>query len=196
NLDAKLRGKMRAELKHMQHQLGITTIYVTHDQIEAMTLAHRVAIMRDGVLQQLGTPKEVYADPANLFVAGFIGSPGMNFLSAHYVPGENGASARLGDGTLIGLSRDCGLAADAPITVGIRPEHVVLSDADGAGVDAGVELIEPTGFGTILHLTHHGLPFKVFTIDRSLLNAGPAVKVSFPSAHVHVFDSEGDRVTA
>ena len=78
NLDAKLRGFMRAELKHMQHDLGVTTIYVTHDQVEAMTLAHRIAIMEQGVLQQIGTPREVYDHPANLFVAGFMGSPPMN----------------------------------------------------------------------------------------------------------------------
>ncbi len=81
NLDAKLRGFMRAELKRMQHELGVTTIYVTHDQVEAMTLAHRVAIMDRGVLQQIGTPREVYDRPANLFVAGFMGSPPMNFLA-------------------------------------------------------------------------------------------------------------------
>ena len=84
NLDAKLRGYMRAELKHMQHRLGITTIYVTHDQIEAMTLAHRVALLEKGVLQQLDTPANIYNSPANLFVAGFIGSPPMNFLKARF----------------------------------------------------------------------------------------------------------------
>jgi multiple sugar transport system ATP-binding protein len=83
NLDAKLRGHRRAELKHMQHQLGITTIYVTHDQIEAMTLGHRVAVLHQGRLQQIGSPHRIYDDPANIFVAGFVGSPPMNF-----VPGE------------------------------------------------------------------------------------------------------------
>ena len=93
NLDAKLRIQMRAELKHLQHELAVTTVYVTHDQIEAMTLAHRVAIMNEGVLQQLGTPRNIYNEPANLFVAGFIGSPGMNLL-----PGElqNGRFGRPG----------------------------------------------------------------------------------------------------
>ena len=88
NLDAKLRGYMRAELKHMQHQLGITTIYVTHDQIEAMTLAHRVALLEKGVLQQLDTPANIYNAPANLFVAGFIGSPPMNFLEGELAEGR------------------------------------------------------------------------------------------------------------
>src|SRR3984957_14801263 len=88
NLDAKLRGYMRAELKHMQHQLGITTIYVTHDQIEALTLAHRVALIEKGVLQQLDTPANMYNAPANLFVAGFIGSPPMNFLNGALVEGR------------------------------------------------------------------------------------------------------------
>jgi multiple sugar transport system ATP-binding protein len=88
NLDAKLRGYMRAELKHMQHQLGITTIYVTHDQVEAMTLAHRVALLEKGVLQQLDTPANIYNAPANLFVAGFIGSPPMNFLDGDLADGR------------------------------------------------------------------------------------------------------------
>ena len=88
NLDAKLRGYMRAELKHMQHQLGITTIYVTHDQVEAMTLAHRVALLEKGVLQQLDTPANIYNAPANLFVAGFIGSPPMNFLDGELKDGR------------------------------------------------------------------------------------------------------------
>ncbi|WP_349366337.1 MAG: sn-glycerol-3-phosphate ABC transporter ATP-binding protein UgpC [Nitratireductor rhodophyticola] len=196
NLDARLREQMRAEIKKLHGDLGATSIYVTHDQIEAMTLADRIVAMHGGVVQQVGSPLDLYDRPANLFVAGFIGSPGMNFLSAHYVPGENGASVRLGDGTLIALPQKYALAADEPVTVGIRPEHVELSDADGTGVDAGVELIEPTGFGTILHLMHHGLPFKVFTVDRTHLNAGPTVKVSFPPGHLHLFDGEGDRVTS
>ncbi|TIX36997.1 MAG: ABC transporter ATP-binding protein, partial [Mesorhizobium sp.] len=87
NLDAKLRGHMRSELKRLQADLGVTTIYVTHDQIEAMTLAHRVAIMNRGVVQQIATPRQIYDDPANLFVAGFIGSPPMNFLQGELVQG-------------------------------------------------------------------------------------------------------------
>ena len=88
NLDAKLRGHMRAELKHLQQELGVTTIYVTHDQIEAMTLAHRIAVMNQGVVQQIGAPREIYRNPANLFVAGFIGAPPMNFIEGELADGR------------------------------------------------------------------------------------------------------------
>ncbi|MEM9845591.1 MAG: ABC transporter ATP-binding protein [Pseudomonadota bacterium] len=137
NLDAKLRGNMRAELKHMQSELGITTIYVTHDQIEAMTLAHRVAIMKDGVLQQLGTPKEVYSDPANLFVAGFMGSPPMNFVSGkiegqHFDTGSRKIAAH-------------GIPDTASALFGFRPEDCrVVAQGEGL-LDATVFTVEMTG---------------------------------------------------
>ncbi len=119
NLDAKLRGHMRAELKHMQHELGITTIYVTHDQIEAMTLAHRVAILEKGVLQQLDTPRNIYNDPANLFVAGFIGSPPMNFLKGEVKGGKFSASSGS-----IGTSTKGDVAK---AVLGVRPEDARIT---------------------------------------------------------------------
>jgi len=137
NLDAKLRGNMRAELKHMQNTLGITTIYVTHDQIEAMTLAHRVAVMKDGALQQLGSPKEVYSDPANLFVAGFMGSPPMNFIEGRIA---NGAFAAPG----IGLPAP-GIADRPGVTLGFRPEDCTVVDAGAGRIDAQVFTLEMTG---------------------------------------------------
>ena len=188
NLDARLREQMRAEIKKLHGDLKATSIYVTHDQIEAMTLADRIVAMHGGVVQQVGSPLELYDRPANLFVAGFIGSPGMNFLDATYQAG----GLVLKDGTIIALSASPNLPDGAKVTLGIRPEHVVLS-ADNSGIGADVELVEPTGFGIILHLSLHGLPFKVFTLNREVLKAGPTVKVIFPSQHVHVFDSEGKR---
>jgi multiple sugar transport system ATP-binding protein len=188
NLDARLREQMRAEIKKLHGDLKATSIYVTHDQIEAMTLADRIVAMHGGVVQQVGSPLELYDRPANLFVAGFIGSPGMNFLEAVY---ENG-TAKLKDGTSIALSSALSLADGDKITLGIRPEHVVMS-AEDTGMKASVELIEPTGFGIILHLSLHGLPFKIFTLNREALTAGPEVGVSFPAQHLHVFDSKGDR---
>lgn len=142
NLDAKLRGNMRAELKHMQSALGITTIYVTHDQIEAMTLAHRVAIMKDGEIQQLGTPKQVYADPANLFVAGFMGSPPMNFVEGAIAggrftaPGVSLAAPGLGDNTAV--------------TLGFRPEDCTVVPAGAGQLDAQVYTVEMTGDQTLI----------------------------------------------
>ena len=120
NLDAKLRGYMRAELKHMQHELGVTTIYVTHDQVEAMTLAHRVAVMDHGVLQQIGTPREVYDRPANLFVAGFMGSPPMNFVRGRIESGRF-------EGHGVSLPLDGG-AAGGDAVLGFRPEDAEIVD--------------------------------------------------------------------
>ncbi|SCW86780.1 multiple sugar transport system ATP-binding protein [Rhizobium mongolense subsp. loessense] len=187
NLDARLREQMRAEIKKLHADLKATSIYVTHDQIEAMTLADRIVAMHGGVVQQVGSPLELYDRPANLFVAGFIGSPGMNFLDATCET----SGVRLKDGTLIPLSAPLALSSGAKVTLGIRPEHVVMSDQ--GGMRAKVELVEPTGFGIILHLSLHGLPFKVFTLDREALTAGPEVGVSFPAQHLHLFDSEGNR---
>ncbi|WFU12712.1 sn-glycerol-3-phosphate ABC transporter ATP-binding protein UgpC (plasmid) [Rhizobium sp. CB3090] len=188
NLDARLREQMRAEIKKLHGDLKATSIYVTHDQIEAMTLADRIVAMHGGVVQQVGSPLELYDRPANLFVAGFIGSPGMNFLDATYETG----GLKLKDGTIVPLSAVPNLPAGAKVTLGVRPEHVVLS-TDGSGISADAELIEPTGFGIILHLSLHGLPFKVFTLNREVLKAGPKVNVIFPSQHLHVFDSDGRR---
>jgi multiple sugar transport system ATP-binding protein len=190
NLDARLREQMRAEIKKLHGDLKATSIYVTHDQIEAMTLADRIVAMHGGVVQQVGSPLELYDRPANLFVAGFIGSPGMNFLEASY---ENGG-AKLKDGTVVPLLSPLSLANGSKITLGIRPEHVVMSSG-GAGMSADVELIEPTGFGIILHLSLHGLPFKVFTLNREALTAGPKVNVTFPAEHLHIFDEAGNRAS-
>jgi multiple sugar transport system ATP-binding protein len=193
NLDARLREQMRAEIKKLHGDLKATSIYVTHDQIEAMTLADRIVAMHAGVVQQVGSPLDLYDRPANLFVAGFIGSPGMNFLEATYeISGEN-AAIRLKDGTLVALRGPAPLANGAPVTLGIRPEHVVMTK-DGTGMTAEVELIEPTGFGIILHLKVHNLPFKIFTLDREALKAGSSIHVSFPQQYLHVFDDIGNRV--
>ncbi|MGO4198068.1 ABC transporter ATP-binding protein [Rhizobium sp. YAF28] len=189
NLDARLREQMRAEIKKLHGDLKATSIYVTHDQIEAMTLADRIVAMHGGVVQQVGSPLELYDRPANLFVAGFIGSPGMNFLEASYEAG----GVKLKDGTIVPLNTSLPLSNGEKVTLGIRPEHVVMTN-DGAGIAADVELVEPTGFGIILHLSLHGLPFKIFTLDREALTAGPNVNVTFPAKHLHVFNGEGNRV--
>ncbi len=142
NLDAKLRGQMRAELKHLQHELNITTIYVTHDQIEAMTLASRVAIMNDGVLQQIDTPKNIYNNPANLFVAGFIGSPSMNFIKGDI---ENGQF--VANGCLIkNIEKD----PMKDVILGIRPEDMEIVTHDPSHIQAMIYSIELTGEQTIV----------------------------------------------
>ncbi|MCM2474158.1 sn-glycerol-3-phosphate ABC transporter ATP-binding protein UgpC [Rhizobium sp. CG5] len=192
NLDARLREQMRAEIKKLHADLGATSIYVTHDQIEAMTLADRIVAMHGGVVQQVGTPLDLYDRPANLFVAGFIGSPGMNFFEGRYLVSGDQADIRLVDGTMIPAPILAGFESGSTATLGIRPEHVVISDAGKTAAE--VELIEPTGFGIILHLKVHGLPFKVFTLDRDVLKAGPTIRVDFPVSHLHLFDEAGRRV--
>ena len=141
NLDANLRGQMRAELKHLQHELNITTVYVTHDQIEAMTLASRVAIMNDGV-QQIDTPKNIYNNPANLFVAGFIGSPSMNFIKGDI---ENGQF--VANGCLIkNIEKD----PMKDVILGIRPEDMEIVTQDPSHIQAMIYSIELTGEQTIV----------------------------------------------
>jgi multiple sugar transport system ATP-binding protein len=188
NLDARLREQMRAEIKKMHADLKATSIYVTHDQIEAMTLADRIVAMHGGVVQQVGSPLELYDRPANLFVAGFIGSPGMNFLEVVYRDG----AAILSDGTGIRLKPPINVEEGNRVTLGIRPEHVMIT-AEG-GIPAKVELAEPTGFGIILHLSIHDVPVKVFTLNRQVLTMGKEITVSFPAEHIHLFNNEGTRI--
>ncbi|MFC0246070.1 ABC transporter ATP-binding protein [Falsochrobactrum ovis] len=192
NLDARLREQMRAEIKKLHAELKATSIYVTHDQIEAMTLADRIVAMHGGVVQQVGAPLELYDRPANLFVAGFIGSPGMNFLEVTYYEQNGGPRLKLTDGAELSLLHPMQLNHGARATLGIRPEHVQFEEA--GGIAASVDLIEPTGFGIILHLSVHGLPFKIFTTDRAALDAKGSIHVSFPAQHLHLFDEQGNRV--
>lgn len=191
NLDARLREQMRAEIKKLHADLGVTSIYVTHDQIEAMTLADRIVAMNRGVVQQVGTPLELYDTPTNLFVAGFIGSPGMNFLNGTYQEMPEGAAVILEDGVSIPITKR-NLKSGDTVTLGIRPEHVAISD-DGQWA-ADVDLVEPTGFGTILHMVVHGQRFKVFTLDRAAVTSRTGMRVDFPDKYTHLFNHSGARI--
>jgi len=157
NLDAKLRVQMRAEITELQATLGATMIFVTHDQTEAMTMAQRVAVLRHGVLQQVGPPQLLYAEPANLFVAEFIGSPAMNLLAGRVEQADAGAAIVLGDRASVPVDGDGatdGLVAGRDVIVGVRPEHVAIAtgDAPGARLPGRVRLVEPLGAETIVHL--------------------------------------------
>ncbi|MBV8918296.1 ABC transporter ATP-binding protein [Bradyrhizobium sp.] len=165
NLDAKLRVDMRAEIKKLHQRVGKTTIYVTHDQVEAMTLASRIAVMHQGSVQQFDIPKRVYARPANTFVAGFMGSPSMNFLDGRLAARDGGAlcvEIPLADGSVaaLPLARPPATApADGKVVLGIRPEHLYRYDAELkakkpalARLTAPVELVEPTGAETVANL--------------------------------------------
>jgi multiple sugar transport system ATP-binding protein len=158
NLDSRLRIDMRAELKHLQHELSVVTIYVTHDQVEAMTLASRIAILKDGVLQQFDTPSEVYRHPANLFVAGFVGSPSMNLLPANLLPAHS-ARSRLSIGSLsINLTQEQqSLIGARKVTVGIRPEDIDFSTTAQPGyTPARVWVTEDLGNETLIRLSLDG----------------------------------------
>jgi multiple sugar transport system ATP-binding protein len=190
NLDARLREHMRAEIKKLHRELGATSIYVTHDQIEAMTLADRIVAMNGGHVQQMGSPLELYDRPANLFVAGFIGSPAMNMFPALFSRRE-GRPTLVHAGFSLALDHDPALAEGAALTVGIRPEHIAL----GAGpVQGVVDLVEPTGLGTIAHLTLAGTALKAFSLARLPLTIGAIVAMDLPAHRLHLFDAGGVRV--
>jgi multiple sugar transport system ATP-binding protein len=186
NLDAKLRVSTRAQIKNLHHSLKTTTIYVTHDQIEAMTLADRVVVMNKGVVQQVGTPMEIYDRPANTFVAGFIGSPAMNL-----VPGT------IADGVFTGGNiRIEGLSAAArgPITLGFRAEDAALVDAAGQ-IEAPIYSVELLGEATMISMRVGGELVSVKTTKDYRAEIGDAVRVSIPAAACHLFDhSTGQRL--
>jgi multiple sugar transport system ATP-binding protein len=183
NLDAKLRGHMRAELKHMQQSLGITTIYVTHDQIEAMTLAHRVAILEKGVLQQLATPSEIYNNPANLFVAQFIGSPPMNIVKgtlegAHFMAhGEKIAVPVKG--------------AISKAVLGVRPEDCSITASAKGALKAEVYTTELIGDHTLVTVKAGSDLMTVKAPKDYTARSGDKVGISFDKSHLYVFDAEG-----
>jgi multiple sugar transport system ATP-binding protein len=190
NLDARLREQMRGEIKRLHQSLGATSIYVTHDQIEAMTLADRIVAMNAGLVQQVGSPLDLYDRPANLFVAGFIGSPAMNMFGGTYRAADSAFVAH--DNTAIPLGRAYQCADGAPVTLGIRPEHVVVGGGKGAA--APVDLVEPTGFGTILHLRALGADLKAFTLERKTAQVGETTHVTLPPERLHLFDQSGARI--
>ncbi len=173
NLDAQLRVQMRMEIKRLQRRIGTTSIYVTHDQAEAMTLGDRLMVMRAGRVEQIGPPLEVYARPASAFVASFIGTPPMNILPAE----RRGGRLMLGDTVL----PDPVAGPDGPVRLGIRPEHLLPADS---GLPLEVDLVEPLGAETLMHGTLAGAPVTL------RLAAGAAVpaKVALPPEHVHLYD--------
>jgi ABC-type sugar transport system ATPase subunit len=153
NLDAKLRGEMRVEVMTLQRELGVTTIYVTHDQVEAMTMGHRIAVMRDGLLQQCGTPQEVFDRPANVFVAGFLGSPPMNLLTGRIERDGARLACRIGGQSLALGPGQAALATNAgrELTVGVRPEHLEVAPPGAHGLAGACRLIENLGSEQLLH---------------------------------------------
>jgi multiple sugar transport system ATP-binding protein len=206
NLDAKLRVEMRSEIKKLHQRVGKTTIYVTHDQVEAMTLASRIAVMHKGELQQFDVPRIVYDRPANIFVASFMGSPSMNFLSADVV-GEQGMMLRLVDsdrGPLnLGLAAPIARGGDGHVILGIRPEHVSLHQPgraqDGrasAIAPATVEIVEPTGAETMVGLRLAGSQVTARFEPHQAPEVGESVTVSIDMSKACLFDAKTERLIA
>jgi multiple sugar transport system ATP-binding protein len=200
NLDARLREQMRYEIRKLQRDLGTTSIYVTHDQIEAMTMADRIVAMHEGIAQQIGTPADLYDDPANLFVAGFIGSPAMNFIDATLVHERAAAGGVTHSVVMVGAERlgmvqHAGAARkDGRVTVGIRPERIALGNP-AAALATQIELLEPTGLGTVLHLRLAGQRIKMFTTERLTAGVKDAVGIAVHAGDLLLFDpSTGARL--
>jgi len=196
NLDAKLRVQTRTQIASLQRRLGVTTVYVTHDQTEALTMGDRIAVLKDGILQQVGSPRDLYEKPRNVFVAGFIGSPAMNLFPADIAEG----GVRFGT-AVVGAGRDeVGRAHGSQVTVGVRPADLVVSTTRGEGLQVEVDLVEELGADGYLY-GHSDVGGRrtdiVARVDgRIHPNIGDVVYLTPAPGHVHIFDMEtGDRLT-
>jgi multiple sugar transport system ATP-binding protein len=201
NLDAKLRIQTRAELIKLHRRLGITTIYVTHDQVEAMTMGERMAVMKDGVLQQCDTPMNIYNNPANIFVAGFVGTPSMNFIDANLIKSATGYSLDSGEGINIpvasrsGSDESLSAYAGKPVTVGIRPGDIEYKNGatdPSRAISTTVDVVEPMGDVSTLYLTVNGGKHQLIaSLDGETganVKEGDQLNVSIEPDRIHVFD--------
>ncbi|MBL8697977.1 MAG: sn-glycerol-3-phosphate ABC transporter ATP-binding protein UgpC [Alphaproteobacteria bacterium] len=193
NLDAKLRVQMRTEIKRLRERVATTTIYVTHDQVEAMTLADRIVILNHGVIEQIGTPEEVYETPATIFVASFIGAPPMNLL-----PGRLDGDGRitLGDGQLLAMPSSLarrGAAATGEILLGVRPEHLHPASGGAAILQGRAVVVEPLGSDTMVSLDIAGTPLIARLPPRLVRRAGEPVALGAEPGNLHLFDKATGR---
>jgi multiple sugar transport system ATP-binding protein len=195
NLDAKLRVETRANIARLHQRLGTTTVYVTHDQVEAMTMGDRIAVMRDGLLQQVGTPQDLYDHPSNVFVAGFIGSPAMNFTTATLENGglkvgglELGMSGRLSDMIK-------GRAQGSSVLLGFRPEHLDLVETSDASlhIPAKVDVVEFMGNEELLHAQVEGSEIVALVDSDRKVQAGQTVQFTVPAEKLQLFDPETEK---
>lgn len=190
NLDAQLRSELRVEIKRLHQRLGATMIYVTHDQIEALTLADRIAVMKDGIIQQLDAPDEIFFRPRNIYVASFIGSPRMNFFDVTL--GGTGAAPRL---TLAGQEMDFsgygfaeGASRTGAATLGLRPEHIATVGPQEPGFDVPVDLVEPMGSESVVWSRLAGTPFSIVIRNVERPKVGDTIRVSIDPALANLFD--------
>ncbi|MDB5529463.1 MAG: ugpC 3 [Devosia sp.] len=194
NLDAKLRVAMRAEIKLLHQSVQTTSVYVTHDQIEAMTLADRLVVLNKGVIEQQGTPLELYSNPCNMFVAGFIGSPAMNFLQGEIVEEGGQKVARLGGGARLPLPAGSSHAATArQVTLGLRPEHLTMQA--GGPLTGSITMTEPTGAQTLVYFDVGGTLVTALVEGDTPLRVGDQFACGVNPGRIHAFDSAtGNRI--
>ena len=191
NLDAKLRVTMRIEIKELHQRLKTTIVYVTHDQIEAMTMANKIVVMRDGRVEQIGKPLELYDRPVNLFVAGFIGSPAMNFLTGK-IASRNGKQVVVTDQGIDLPVQGVKAEAGRAVTYGIRPEHITIGEG---GIPVDVSVFEPTGSETLIFGRVGGVPIDALIRERIEEEPGKTMPFRIDTRRVHIFDqSTGQRI--
>jgi multiple sugar transport system ATP-binding protein len=187
NLDAKLRVQMRTEIRELHQRLATTSIYVTHDQIEAMTMADKIVVMRDGVVEQIGDPLSLYDHPVNTFVAGFIGSPAMNMIPGLARLNGNGAIVEFAGGVSLPTPIGARAADGQAVLYGVRPEHCRLTDR--AGLPADVVVVEPTGADTQLYCRFNGQELTSLVRDRVSCRPGDRVGLDPDPTRAHLFDA-------
>jgi len=199
NLDAKLRVYMRTELKRLQKELGVTTVYVTHDQVEAMTMADKIAIMNQGTLQQVGTPSEVFNSPANVFVAGFIGTPPMNFIDCT-LREEDGVYILDAGAFTLGISHSLGevikkKSTSTEVILGIRPENIIITEEPETknSIKTEVYVVEPLGSEVIIDLKIDGNIIKAKSSEELKLAIGDKVWMRFDENKIHIFDKKTEK---
>jgi multiple sugar transport system ATP-binding protein len=197
NLDAKLRVQTRAEIARLHQRLGTTTIYVTHDQVEAMTMGDRICVMRDGLLQQVGSPQDLYDHPANVFVAGFIGSPSMNFATTRSGDGDE---LYLGNARLDLKGDHARVAGERPkgsnLLIGFRPEHLELANGQGDGavqIPAKVDVVEYLGNEELIHAQSEGNEIVALISSDKKVSVGEQVDFAIPLEKLHLFDPESEK---
>jgi len=195
NLDAKLRVAMRSEIKELHQRLKTTSIYVTHDQIEAMTMGDQIVVMRDGRIEQKGSPLDLYDMPANQFVAGFIGSPAMNFLHGKLLVSGGQCQVELNDGLKLDLPSPVQGQNGQPVIFGTRPEHLTL--VSSGGISAHVSVLEPTGMDTFVACKHEGVEFSAVFRERHEFQLGSTINLQPDMTRSYVFDAaSGNRLAA
>ncbi len=191
NLDAKLRVAMRAEVKQLHQRLKTTTVYVTHDQIEAMTMADKIVVMNDGRIEQIGAPLDLYDRPQNRFVAGFIGSPAMNFISGRFAGSGASAAFEAEGGVRIAITAPAGLAPGHPLVLGVRPEHLMLGPH---GIAAEVVVVEPTGSEVQVNArAANGEEIVAVFRERHSFTPGDTITLTPQPGTIHLFDGESGR---